>query len=148
MDIRDEEALTWLFETHKPTMVFHIAAYKHVPMMEDNAFEAVRLNILATKSLAELAVEHKVKKFIFISTDKAVNPISVMGMTKRIAEDYLNYLSLNYKTDFKSIRFGNILGSNGSVLPIFLKQINSGRPITITSNAMSRYFVSKKKQGI
>lgn len=145
IDVRDIQAMQWLFDTYRPTIVFHAAAYKHVPLMEDNAYEAVRLNILATKILADLSVSYSVKKFVFISTDKAVNPISVMGMTKRIAESYLNYLNETNKTIFLVTRFGNILGSSGSVLPILLKQINANRPLTITSKETSRFFIDKHK---
>lgn len=147
IDIRDEEAMNWLFESFKPTIVFHTAAYKHVPLMEDNAYEAVRLNIFATKIIADLSVAHNVKKFVFISTDKAVKPISIMGMTKRLSEAYLKYLKIHSKTDFKATRFGNIFGSNGSVLPIFLRQINAERPITLTTYDATRYFISKTKAG-
>ena len=126
-------------------MVFHAAAYKHVPLMEDNAYEAVKLNILATKILADLSMLYGVKKFIFISTDKAVNPISIMGMSKRIAETYLNYLSSKKKTIFSITRFGNILGSSGSVLPIFLKQIELGKSLTVTDTETTRFFINKAK---
>ncbi len=145
VDIRDDEAMTWLFQSFKPTIVIHTAAYKHVPVMEDNAYEAIKLNILATKTLADLAITFKVKKFVFISTDKAVNPIGVMGMSKRIAESYLNYLSSKKKTLFLTTRFGNVLGSSGSVLPIFLKQIESGTPLTVTSKETTRFFINLNK---
>ncbi len=144
-DIRDEDAVKWLYETFRPTLIFHTAAYKHVPLMEDNAYESVKLNILATKTLADLAIAYKVKKFIFISTDKAVNPISVMGMSKRIAETYLNYLSVKKKTIFLITRFGNILGSSGSVLPLFLKQLESGSSLTVTNLETTRFFINKNK---
>ena len=145
LNITEEQSLRHLFETYKPTLIFHTAAYKHVPLMEENPYEAIKLNILGTKLLADLSVEHDVKKFIFISTDKAVNPISVMGMSKYIAENYLSNLSIKSKTQFTTTRFGNILGSNGSVLPLFKKQIESNRPLTVTNNSMSRYFISKSK---
>lgn len=144
-DIRDESAMNWLFETFKPTLVFHAAAYKHVPLMEDNPYEAIRLNILATQLLGDLSILHKTKKFIFISTDKAVNPINVMGMTKYVAESYLKDLNLKNSTSFAIARFGNIFGSNGSVVPLFMKQIDSGVPITVTNRRTSRYFISKNK---
>ncbi len=145
LNITETQSLQLLFETYKPTLIFHTAAYKHVPLMEENAYEAIKLNILGTKLLADLSVVHGVKKFIFISTDKAVNPISVMGMSKRIAENYLSYLSTKSETRFNTTRFGNILGSNGSVLPLFKRQIESGMPLTVTNNSISRYFISKSK---
>ena len=145
LNITDEESLKDLFETHKPSIVFHTAAYKHVPLMENNAYEAVKLNIFGTKSLADLSIKCEVKKFIFISTDKAVNPISVMGMTKHIGETYLGFLNKQSKTKFITTRFGNIFGSNGSVVPLFKKQIEFGYPLTITNNDISRYFISKFK---
>ncbi|MDD7885811.1 SDR family NAD(P)-dependent oxidoreductase [Flavivirga sp. 57AJ16] len=145
LNITKKQSLRQLFETYKPTLVFHAAAYKHVPLLEDNPYEAIELNIFGTKLLADLSVEYGTKKFVFISTDKAVNPISVMGMSKRIAENYLNYLSIKSKTRFSITRFGNILGSNGSVLTLFKKQIESSMPLTVTNKSMSRYFISKSK---
>ena len=145
LNITDEESIKRLFKTYKPSLVLHTAAYKHVPLMEDNPYEAVKLNILGTKYLADLSIEYAVKKFVFISTDKAVNPISVMGMSKHIAENYLRYLSTKSDTLFLTTRFGNILGSNGSVLPLFKKQIESGNSITVTNRTVSRYFISKHK---
>lgn len=143
LNIKEEEELNYLFETYKPSIIFHAAAYKHVPLMELHPYEAVKTNIIATKLLANLAIKHEVRKFIFISTDKAVNPISVMGISKNIAEKYLRELDKNSNTQFLTARFGNIMGSNGSVLPIFIKQIEAGLPLTITSNTMSRYFIGK-----
>jgi len=145
LDVRDKESMEWLFKRYKPTLIFHTAAYKHVSLMEDNPYEAVKMNVFATKLLANLAIEHKTKKFVFISTDKAVNPISVMGMTKLIAEKYLASLNSNSSTVFVTTRFGNIFGSNGSVVPLFIKQIESGKPITITHEAATRYFIDKNK---
>lgn len=145
LDITDQIALKQLFEVYKPTLVFHAAAYKHVPLLENNPYKAVTNNILATKILADLSETHKVKKFIFISTDKAVSPISIMGMTKQIAENYLNSIARHGSTSFLIARFGNILGSNGSLLPILKKQIESGFPLTITSKDMTRYFITKHK---
>lgn len=145
LNISEKESIENLFETFKPTLVFHTAAYKHVPLMEDNPYEAVKLNFIATKLLADLSIKYKVKKFVFISTDKAVNPISVMGMTKRVAENYLNLLNTNDNTYFISTRFGNVFGSNGSVAPLFIKQIESGIPITITHKDITRYFICKHK---
>lgn len=145
LNIVEKESLSHLFKKHKPTLIFHTAAYKHVPLMEYNPYEAVKLNIIATKLLADLSILHAAEKFVFISTDKAVNPISTMGMTKRIAERYLLSLNSENKTKFIINRFGNIFGSNGSVVPLFISQINSGTPITVTSKDMSRYFICKHK---
>lgn len=145
LNINETDSVEYLFKTYKPTIIFHAAAYKHVPLMESHPYEAVKTNILATKSLADLAIKHDVKKFIFISTDKAVNPISVMGMSKHIAENYILELTKKSNTQFSVTRFGNIMGSNGSVLPLFIKQIDSGLPLTITSNTVSRYFIDKHK---
>ncbi|UKM63968.2 UDP-N-acetylglucosamine 4,6-dehydratase [Flavobacteriaceae bacterium GSB9] len=145
LNITDKKSLGFLFETYKPSLVFHAAAYKHVPLMEDHPFEAVKTNIFGTKWLADLSIENQVKKFVFISTDKAVNPVSVMGMTKRIAERYLISLNSRQKTAFFNARFGNILGSNGSVVPLFIKQFENHKPITITRKNISRYFICKRK---
>lgn len=145
LNITESDCLEYLFETYKPTLVFHAAAYKHVPLMEAHPYEAVKTNILATKLLADKSIKYGAKKFIFISTDKAVNPVGVMGCSKLIAENYLHAVSKNCATQFIITRFGNILGSNGSVLPLFIKQIESGLPITITDNTVSRYFISKTK---
>src|SRR5690606_4381852 len=145
MDVREKDSMEWLFEIYKPTLIFHAAAYKHVSLMEDNPYEAVKLNIFATKLLADLAIKHKTKTFVFISTDKAVNPISVMGMTKLIAEKYLDFLRSSKGTAFITTRFGNIFGSNGSVVPLFIKQIKSGRPLTITNKEVTRYFIDNNK---
>lgn len=144
LNITNKPGLVNLFKTHKPTIIFHAAAYKHVPLMESNPLEAIHLNIFGTQILADIAVNFKVKKFVFISTDKAVNPISIMGLTKLIAENYLKYVSLNKNTNFYITRFGNVLGSNGSVVPIFKKQIESGLPLTITNEEISRYFIRKE----
>ncbi|HEY5688272.1 MAG TPA: polysaccharide biosynthesis protein [Yeosuana sp.] len=144
-DIRDEASMQELFSEFKPSLIFHTAAYKHVPMMEANPYEAVKLNILATKSLADLALLNKTKKLVFISTDKAVNPISIMGLTKRVCERYLMDLNSKNKTKFLITRFGNILGSNGSLIPLFNMQLEMGRPLTVTSPEVTRYFINKLK---
>jgi len=145
LNITEKESLDYLFKTYKPTLIFHTAAYKHVPLMEYNPYEAIKINILGTKLLADLSVKHKTKKFVFISTDKAVNPISVMGMSKRIAERYLLNLNSADKTKFIITRFGNIFGSNGSVVPLFINQIHAGKPLTVTNKNISRYFICKHK---
>jgi len=141
-DIRDLNRMEKLFDTYKPKIVFHAAAYKHVPLMESNPYEAVSVNITGTKNVASLSVKYSVKKFIFISTDKAVNPTNVMGASKRIAELYINCLQGKGQTKFITTRFGNVLGSNGSVIPLFKKQIESGGPITVTHKDITRYFMT------
>lgn len=141
-DIRDLNRMEKLFDTYKPKIVFHAAAYKHVPLMESNPYEAVSVNIIGTKNVASLSVKYSVKKFIFISTDKAVNPTNVMGASKRIAELYINCLQGKGQTKFITTRFGNVLGSNGSVIPLFKKQIESGGPITVTHKDITRYFMT------
>ncbi|MEL0456386.1 polysaccharide biosynthesis protein [Flavobacteriaceae bacterium SZ-1-7] len=145
LNIIEEESVRHIFSKYKPSLIFHAAAYKHVPLMEENPYEAVKNNVFATKLLADLSIEHSVKKFIFISTDKAVNPVSVMGTTKLIGEKYLSSLNSKHKTAFFNARFGNILGSNGSVIPLFKKQLENDMPITLTDRRMSRYFICKRK---
>jgi FlaA1/EpsC-like NDP-sugar epimerase len=141
-DVRDLRRMEKLFQQFKPNMVFHAAAYKHVPLMENNPFEAVNVNIGGTRHMASLSVKHSVNKFVLISTDKAVNPTNVMGATKRIAELYVNCLRGKGKTKFIITRFGNVLGSNGSVIPLFKKQIDNGGPLTVTHKDITRYFMT------
>lgn len=140
-DISNKVRMERLFEHFKPNLLFHAAAYKHVPLMEDNPSEAVYTNILGTKNLVDLSVNYSVEKFVLISTDKAVNPTNVMGASKRIAEIYAQNSSTE-KTKFITTRFGNVLGSNGSVIPLFKKQIEQGGPITITDKRVTRFFMT------
>jgi len=162
-DVKDEKRMRHLFDTYKPHYVYHAAAYKHVPLMEDNAGEAIKTNVLGTKTIADLSVKHGVQKFVMISTDKAVNPTNVMGASKRIAEIYVQSLNnslnnpevifsngLSYLnegnvkpiTKFITTRFGNVLGSNGSVIPRFKQQIEKGGPVTVTHPEITRYFMT------
>ena len=148
-DIKDKAAIERVFKLYKPEMVYHAAAYKHVPLMECNPSQAILTNVNGTKNLADLSCEYGVKKFVMISTDKAVNPSNVMGASKRIAEKYVQSLYLKcqennslYATKFITTRFGNVLGSNGSVVPLFTKQIAEGGPITITHPDIIRYFMT------
>ncbi|SMC79280.1 polysaccharide biosynthesis protein [Pedobacter nyackensis] len=162
-DVKDMKRMQHLFETYKPHYVYHAAAYKHVPLMEDNPAEAIKTNVMGTKTIADLSVKHGVQKFVMISTDKAVNPTNVMGASKRIAEIYVQSLNrslntpdfifsngLSYLNDgnvkavtkFITTRFGNVLGSNGSVIPRFKQQIENGGPVTVTHPEITRYFMT------
>ena len=140
--IRDKKRLDHVFSKYKPDIVFHAAAHKHVPLMEFNPQEAVKNNVFGTLNLAECAHQYNCKEFVLISTDKAVNPTSIMGATKRIAELIIQYMNSISKTKFSAVRFGNVLGSNGSIIPLFKKQIEYGGPITITHPDVSRYFMT------
>ncbi|WP_395059685.1 SDR family NAD(P)-dependent oxidoreductase [Flavobacterium sp.] len=147
-DVRDLVGLERIFEQFKPSLVYHAAAYKHVPLMEENPSQAIFVNVMGTKNLADLSIKYNVEKFVMVSTDKAVNPSNVMGASKRIAEKYVQSLYFDkknndyYTTKFITTRFGNVLGSNGSVVPLFSKQIAEGGPITITHQDIIRYFMT------
>ncbi len=141
-DIRNKERMRNVFNTFHPDIIFHAAAYKHVPMMELNPSESILNNVLGTKIIADLSMEFNASKFVMISTDKAVNPTNIMGATKRIAEMYTQSMNGFGKTKFITTRFGNVLGSNGSVIPRFKKQIDSGKPLTITHPDITRYFMT------
>ncbi len=141
-DVGNKKRLEYVFNRYKPSIVYHAAAYKHVPMMEKNPIEAITTNIFGTQNLSDLANKYEVNKFVFVSTDKAVNPTNVMGASKRIAEIYIQSLNQNSKTQYITTRFGNVLGSNGSVIPRFRKQIETGGPVTITHPEITRFFMT------
>ncbi len=142
-DVRDRNKMEIIFKKYKPARVFHAAAYKHVPLMEQWPHEAIKANVVGTKNLVDLSVENGVERFVMVSTDKAVNPTNVMGASKRIAELYISCASNQQtKTKFTITRFGNVLGSNGSVIPLFKKQIANGGPLTLTHKKITRYFMT------
>src|SRR5438552_10630418 len=140
-DVLLEDQLRSVFAAHRPDLVFHAAAYKHVPMAERNVLEAARNNIIGTSNVAQAALAHGTKEFVLVSTDKAVCPTSVMGVTKRVAEMVVQGLQ-NGGCGFVSVRFGNVLGSNGSVVPLFRQQIGRGGPVTVTDPEVTRYFMT------
>ena len=142
VSIREKDALAEVFDKYKPSVVFHAAAHKHVPLMERRPQEAIKNNVFGTKNVMDVAIEKEVERFIMISTDKAVNPTNAMGASKRLTEIILQSKGNKYKTKFAAVRFGNVLGSNGSVIPIFKEQIKKGGPITITHRNIIRYFMT------
>jgi FlaA1/EpsC-like NDP-sugar epimerase len=142
-DIKDRKKVDAIMRLFRPTTVFHAAAYKHVPLMEHNPSEAIKNNILGTKTVAELAIKHKVNKFILVSSDKAVNPTNIMGASKRAAEKLIHILSQSQSsTILCAVRFGNVINSNGSAIPVFEKQIEKGGPVTVTHKEVTRYFMT------
>ena len=140
-NVKDYARMKEVFEEYRPQLVYHAAAYKHVPFMEENPYEAVFVNVFGTRNVADLSIEYGVQKFVMISTDKAVNPTNVMGATKRMAEIYIQSRSTE-QTHFVTTRFGNVLGSNGSVIPLFRKQLAAGGPLTVTHKDIIRYFMT------
>ena len=141
-DVRSKTEMSDVFEEFQPSLVYHAAAYKHVPLMENNPCQAIKVNVLGTKNITELSIKHNVEKFVMVSTDKAVNPTNVMGATKRLAELYINCLNGKSSTKFITTRFGNVLGSNGSVIPLFKRQIEAGDALTVTHKDITRYFMT------
>ena len=140
--IRDKKRMKYIFKKYKPDIVFHAAAHKHVPLMEDNPIEAIKNNIFGTKNVIDCSAQNHIKKFVLISTDKAVKPTSVMGATKKMCEMITEAKSKTCNTDFIIVRFGNVLESNGSVIPLFKRQIENNMPVTVTSKDVTRYFMT------
>lgn len=141
-NVRNRAFMNELFAMHQPDLVFHAAAYKHVPLMESNPYEAILTNVVGTKNVADLAIQYGAEKFVMVSTDKAVNPTNIMGATKRVAEIYVSSCLKKSNTKFIITRFGNVLGSNGSVIPLFEKQLDAGGPLTLTHPDVTRYFMT------
>lgn len=141
-DVRNKKRMEAIFEEFSPQIIFHAAAYKHVPLMEEHPFESICVNVEGTKIVADTAVKFEAEKFVMVSTDKAVNPTNIMGATKRIAELYINCLNKKGITNFITTRFGNVLGSNGSVIPLFQEQIKGGGPLTVTHEDVTRFFMT------
>lgn len=141
-DVQDRERMFEIINQYEPAIIYHAAAHKHVPLMEANPHEAVKNNIIGTRNVAEAADALGVNTFVLVSTDKAVNPTNVMGSTKRIAEMVVQHISKQSDTTFTAVRFGNVLGSRGSVIPLFRKQLQEGGPITVTHPDMTRYFMT------
>lgn len=141
-DVRDRRRIASVFAVHRPHAVFHAAAHKHVPLMEENVIEAVTNNVFGTRNVVDASLEAGIEHFVFVSTDKAVRPTSVMGATKRIAEQIVQHAATKHERNFVSVRFGNVLGSRGSVVPTFLSQIRAGGPVTVTHPEMQRYFMT------
>lgn len=140
-DVCSAERMKQLFIDYTPDIVYHAAAYKHVPLMEDHPYEAIKVNVLGTKIITDLCKQFGVQSFVLVSTDKAVNPASVMGASKRVAELYVNSFNNEHNKKFKIVRFGNVPNSNGSVIPLFREQVKKGGPLTITDKDVSRYFI-------
>lgn len=140
--VRDHKRVEAIFELYRPQIVFHAAAHKHVPLMEDSPNEAIKNNVFGTFKVAKAADMYNTEKFVLISTDKAVNPTNIMGASKRLCEMVVQYFNDRSKTEYVAVRFGNVLGSNGSVIPLFKKQIADGGPVTVTDKRIIRYFMT------
>ena len=140
--VRNTNRLHYIFQTYHPEIIYHAAAHKHVPLMEESPNEAIKNNVLGTLKLSRMAAQYNVKKFVLISTDKAVNPTNIMGASKRLCEMIIQMMNRQTNTDFVAVRFGNVLGSNGSVIPLFKKQIEDGGPVTVTDKRIIRYFMT------
>ena len=142
LDLKDEKQINELFVTHSPNIIYHAAAYKHVPIVESNIKIGIKNNFLGTANLIKLSFKYKVKNFLFVSTDKAVKPLNLMGMTKRLGELYLKKITNDNNLNYSIVRFGNVVGSSGSVIPLFIDQIRNGGPVTVTHKDATRYFMT------